>query len=104
MTTLTINPSASSHDALENNLGAVTLTDEIRLTAATAWGGLFLPNVTIPAGSTINGATWFYEASATTHDGSLRTAAHSISWATRSRENFRIRDKVDEPQSQKVQP
>ena len=47
MTTLTINPSASSHDAWENNLGAVTLTDEIRLTAATAWGGLFLPNVTI---------------------------------------------------------
>ena len=68
MTTLTINPSASSHDAWETGAGAVTLTDEIKLTAATAWGGLFLPNVTIPAGSTINGATWFYEASATTHD------------------------------------
>ncbi len=73
MTTLTINPSASSHDAWETGAGAVTLTDEIKLTAATAWGGLFLPNVTIPAGSTINSATWFYEAAATTHDDSAFT-------------------------------
>ena len=68
MTTITINPSASNHDAWQAGTNVMTLTGEVRLTAATAWGGLFLSNVTIPAGSTINSATLFYEASATTHD------------------------------------
>ena len=73
MTTLTINPSASAHDAWEAGTNVMTLTGEVRITAATAWGGLFLPNVTIPAGSTINSATVYYEASATTHDDPVLT-------------------------------
>ena len=73
MTTLTINPSDSAHDAWESGAAAMTLTGEIKLTAATAWGGLFLPNVTIPAGSTINSATLYYQASATSHDDPVVT-------------------------------
>ena len=40
MTALTINPSASAHDAWEAGTAVMTLTGEIKLTAATAWGGL----------------------------------------------------------------
>ena len=68
MTLLTINPTASSHDAWEAGTGAMTLTAEVRLTAATAWGGLLLPGVTVPVGATINSATLYYKASAGSHD------------------------------------
>ncbi len=73
MTALTINPSASAHDAWEAGTAVMTLTGEIKLTAATAWGGLFLSNVTIPAGSTINSATLYYQSSATSHDDPVLT-------------------------------
>ncbi len=68
MTAITINPSASNHDAWETGPGVVDLTGEVKVSAGTAWGGLLLPNVTVAAGSTINSATLYYQASATSHD------------------------------------
>ena len=68
MTTLTINPSASNHDAWETGSGVVDLTGEVKITAGTVWGGLLLPGVTVPVGATINSATLYYQASATSHD------------------------------------
>ncbi len=68
MTLQTINPSASSHDAWESGAAAVTLTDEVKVTAGTAWAGLLAPSVTATKLATINSATLYYQASATTHD------------------------------------
>ena len=68
MTTITINPSASNHDAWQGTAGAMTLTGEVRVASGIAWGGLLLPSVAVPVGATINSATLYYQASATTHD------------------------------------
>ena len=68
MTTITVNPSASNHDAWQGTAGAITLTGEVRVASGIAWGGLLLPSVAVPAGATINSATLYYQASATTHD------------------------------------
>ena len=68
MTTITINPSASNHDAWETGPGVVTLTGEVRIAAGTAWGGLLLPSVGVPAGATIISATLYYQADNSTHD------------------------------------
>ena len=45
MTTITINPSASNHDAWQGNAGVMTLTGEVRVASGVAWGGLLLPSV-----------------------------------------------------------
>jgi hypothetical protein len=68
MTIQTINPAASSHDAWESGAGAVTLTDEVKVTAGTAWAGLFAPSVTATKVATIISATLYYQSSASTHD------------------------------------
>ena len=68
MTTVTINPSASNHDAWQDAAGAVTLTGEVRVSAGTAWAGLFLPSVAVPAGTTITSATLYYKATSGVHD------------------------------------
>ena len=64
----TISPTASSHDAWESGTGVVTLTDEVKMTAGTAWGGFLLTGVTASHQATINSATLYYQASATSHD------------------------------------
>jgi len=68
MTTITINPSASNHDASQDGTGAVTLTGHLAATAGTNWLGLLLPDVTVPVGATINSATLYYKAQSTTRD------------------------------------
>ncbi len=64
----TISPTASSHDAWEAGTGVVTLTDEVKMTAGPSWGGLLLAAVTASHQATINSATLYYQASATSHD------------------------------------
>ena len=68
MTVQTIYPTASSHDAWESGAGAMTLIDEIKVTAGTAWAGLLAAAVAATKLATINSATLYYQASATTHD------------------------------------
>jgi hypothetical protein len=68
MTTITINPSASNHDASQDGSGVVTLTGEIKATAGTHWIGVLLPSVAVPVGATINSATLYYKAYSTTRD------------------------------------
>jgi len=68
MTTVTIDPSASAHDAWETGPGVVTLTGEVRVSAGTAWGGLLLPGVAVPKSPSSLTATLYYQASATSHD------------------------------------
>jgi hypothetical protein len=68
MTTITINPSASNHDASQDGTGAVTLTGYLVATAGTHWLGLLLPGVTVPVGATINSATLYYKPYSTTRD------------------------------------
>jgi hypothetical protein len=41
MTTITLNPSASNHDASQDGSGVVTLTGEIKATAGTHWRGCY---------------------------------------------------------------
>lgn len=40
MTLLTVNPSASNHDAWQSNTGANTLTGEVRASGGTTWARL----------------------------------------------------------------
>ena len=68
MTTITLNPSASNHDASQDGTGAVTLTGHLVATAGTHWLGLLLPGVTVPVGATINSATLYYKPFSTTRD------------------------------------
>ena len=68
MTLQTINPSASNHDAWESGAGAVTLTDEAKVTSGTAWLGLLAAAVAATKLATINNSTLYYQASATSHD------------------------------------
>jgi hypothetical protein len=68
MTTITLNPSASNHDASQDGTGAVTLTGYLVATAGTHWLGLLLPGVTVPVGATINSATLYYKPFSTTRD------------------------------------
>ena len=68
MTVVTINPSASSHDAWQTGPGVMTLTDEIKLTAGTSWAGLLLPAVPVASADTINSATLYYKAYSATRD------------------------------------
>jgi len=68
MTLITINPSASNHDASQDGSGVITLTGEIKLTAAAHWCGLLLAGVSIPTGATVNSATLYYKAYKTTRD------------------------------------
>jgi hypothetical protein len=68
MTTITLNPSASNHDASQDGTGAVTLTGYLVATAGTHWIGLLLPGVTVPVGATINSATLYYKPYSTTRD------------------------------------
>jgi hypothetical protein len=68
MTTITLNPSASNHDASQDGSGVVTLTGEIKATAGTHWAGLLLPGVTVPVGATINSATLYYKPYSTARD------------------------------------
>jgi hypothetical protein len=68
MTTITLNPSASNHDASQDGTGAVTLTGYLVATAGTHWLGLLLPGVTVPVGATINSATLYYKPYLTTRD------------------------------------
>jgi hypothetical protein len=68
MTTITLNPSASNHDASQDGSGVVTLTGELKATAGTHWLGLLLPGVTVPVGATINSATLYYKPYSTTRD------------------------------------
>ena len=68
MTTITLNPSASNHDASQDGTGAVTLTGHLVATAGTHWLGLLLPGVTVPVGATINSATLYYKPYSTTRD------------------------------------
>jgi hypothetical protein len=68
MTTITLNPSASNHDASQDGSGVVTLTGELKATAGTHWIGLLLPGVTVPVGATINSATLYYKPYSTTRD------------------------------------
>jgi hypothetical protein len=68
MTTITLNPSASNHDASQDGTGAVTLTGYLVATAGTHWLGLLLPGVTVPVGATINSATLYYKPYSTTRD------------------------------------
>jgi len=98
MTTITINPSASNHDAWEAQTGAITLTGEVRVAAGTAWGGLLVPGVTVPSGATINSATLYYRSTTTLHDdpdlnwyaqaadnaGEFTTTSYDISGRTRT--------------------
>lgn len=67
MTLLTVNPSASNHDAHQAGT-AMTLTGNVQATAGTHWMGLLLPAVGIVAGATINSATLYYRAVNMTHD------------------------------------
>ena len=67
MTTITINPSASNHDARQA-AGPVTLTGAVTIVGASQWGGLLLPGVSVPAGATINSATLYYQSTSTSHD------------------------------------
>ena len=67
MTTVTINPSASNHDARQA-AGPVTLTGAVTIVGGSQWGGLLLPGVSVPAGATINSATLYYKATSTDHD------------------------------------
>lgn len=68
MTLLTINPTASNHDAREDNAGAMTLTGAIALTSASYWGGLLLPAVALPVGATVDSATLYYFPTNTSSD------------------------------------
>jgi hypothetical protein len=68
MTTITLNPSASNHDASQDGTGAVTLTGYLVATAGTHWLGLLLPSVAVPVGATINSATLYYKPYLTTRD------------------------------------
>jgi hypothetical protein len=68
MTTITINPSASNHDAWQGNAGVMTLTGDIRVGAGTAWAGLLLASVGVPVGATIDSAYLKYQSSTTNHD------------------------------------
>jgi hypothetical protein len=68
MTTITLNPSASNHDASQDGAGVVTLTSELKATAGTHWIGLLLPGVTVPVGATINSATLYYKPYSTARD------------------------------------
>jgi hypothetical protein len=67
MTTVTINPSASNHDARQAS-GPVTLTGTMTIVGASQWLGLLLPSVGVPFGSNINSATLYYKATSTSHD------------------------------------
>ena len=67
MTTVTINPSASNHDARQAS-GPVTLTGTMTIVGASQWLGLLLPSVAVPFGSNINSATLYYKATSTSHD------------------------------------
>ena len=67
MTLITINPSASNHDARQA-AGPVTLTGAVTIVGASQWGGLLLPSVGVPAGATINSATLYYQSTSTSHD------------------------------------
>ena len=76
----------------------MTLTGQVRMSAGVSWGGLYLPGVTVPPGATINSATLYYQASATSNDdpdvvwyaeaadsaGVFTTAASNISTRTRT--------------------
>lgn len=69
MATVTFSPSQSADDAWQNLAGDMTLTAEIRLTAGTAWVGLFLDAVPFPMkGANIISATLYYQATVTSHD------------------------------------
>lgn len=64
MTTVTIRPTASNHDARQATT-TVTLTDaNIALTSGAHWIGLYLPSVTVPQGVTVT-ATLNYMAAGT---------------------------------------
>ena len=64
MTTVTIRPTASNHDARQATT-TVTLTDaNIALTSGNHWIGLYLPSVTVPQGATVT-ATLNYMAAGT---------------------------------------
>ena len=67
MTLLTVNPSASNHDAKQAT-AAMTLTGVVSVAGASQWAGLLLPGVTVPAGATVNSATLYYKATSTAHD------------------------------------
>ena len=67
MTLLTVNPSASNHDAKQAT-SAMTLTGVVSVAGASQWAGLLLPGVTVPAGATVNSATLYYKATSTVHD------------------------------------
>ena len=67
MTLLTVNPSASNHDAKQAT-SAMTLTGVVSVAGASQWAGLLLPGVTVPAGATVNSATLYYKATSTAHD------------------------------------
>ena len=67
MTLLTVNPSASNHDAKQAT-SAMTLTGVVSVVGAAQWAGLLLPGVTVPAGATVNSATLYYKATSTAHD------------------------------------
>lgn len=65
MTTLTIRPTASDHDARQATT-TVTLNDaNIALTSGNHWIGLFLPSVTVPQGTTLTSAVLNYMAAGT---------------------------------------
>ena len=68
MTLVTINPSASNHDAWESGAAAVTLTGQVKVIVGTAWAGLLLPAVAVPAGATIDSATLYYKSASTSRD------------------------------------
>lgn len=68
MAVQTISPTASNHDAWETGAGVLDTADEMKITAGTAWCGMFLPAVTITGAATINSATLFYKPSGGAHD------------------------------------
>lgn len=68
MTTITVSPSASNHDAWETGPGVIDLTGDVKIAAGTNWGGLFLPSVTVPKSPTTLTATLYYKATVTSHD------------------------------------
>lgn len=98
MTTITVNPSASNHDAWQGSSGAMTLTGQVRMSTGISWGGLLLPSVAVPVGATINSATLYYQAATTSNDdpdvvwyaeaadsaGVFTTTASNISSRTRT--------------------
>jgi len=83
MTLITVNPSASSHDARQA-AGPVTLTGAVTIVGASQWGGLLLPGVSVPAGATINSATLYYKSTSTSHDDP------AINWYAQADDNAAV--------------